>query len=66
MALKMEWAGSGVAGARDVPVGGEVILGGDFFWQYFYYGILILIYSLCYLCFAKLLLNIRKLYCKST
>ncbi|XP_063825275.1 cell adhesion molecule Dscam2-like [Ostrinia nubilalis] len=26
--LKLEWAGSGVAGARDVPVGGEVILGG--------------------------------------
>ncbi|XP_063362199.1 cell adhesion molecule Dscam2-like isoform X1 [Cydia amplana] len=28
VALKLEWAGSGVAGARDVPVGGEVILGG--------------------------------------
>ncbi|KAJ0177118.1 hypothetical protein K1T71_007127 [Dendrolimus kikuchii] len=28
VALKLEWAGSGLAGARDVPVGGEVILGG--------------------------------------
>ncbi|XP_038212053.1 Down syndrome cell adhesion molecule-like protein Dscam2 [Zerene cesonia] len=28
VALKLEWAGSGVSGARDVPVGGEVILGG--------------------------------------
>lgn len=28
VALRLEWAGSGVAGARDVPVGGEVILGG--------------------------------------
>ncbi|CAG4980130.1 unnamed protein product [Colias eurytheme] len=28
VALKLEWAGSGVTGARDVPVGGEVILGG--------------------------------------
>lgn len=31
VALKLEWAGSGVAGARDVPVGGEVILGGKYF-----------------------------------
>lgn len=29
VALKLEWAGSGLAGARDVPVGGEVILGGE-------------------------------------
>ncbi|XP_050670945.1 cell adhesion molecule Dscam2-like [Leptidea sinapis] len=28
LALKLEWAGSGVAGTRDVPVGGEVVLGG--------------------------------------
>lgn len=28
VALKLEWAGSGAAGARDIPVGGEVILGG--------------------------------------
>ncbi|CAB3253560.1 unnamed protein product [Arctia plantaginis] len=28
VALKLEWAGSGIAGSRDVPVGGEVILGG--------------------------------------
>lgn len=33
MALKLEWAGSGVAGTRDVPVGGEVILGGEYFIQ---------------------------------
>lgn len=29
VALKLEWAGSGIAGSRDVPVGGEVILGGE-------------------------------------
>ena len=28
MTLKLEWSGTGAAGARDVPVGGEVILGG--------------------------------------
>lgn len=28
VALKLEWAGSGAAGARDIPIGGEVILGG--------------------------------------
>ncbi|XP_045771663.1 Down syndrome cell adhesion molecule-like protein Dscam2 [Maniola jurtina] len=28
VALKLEWGGTGVSGARDVPVGGEVILGG--------------------------------------
>lgn len=28
VALKLEWIGSGAAGARDIPVGGEVILGG--------------------------------------
>ncbi|CAG9094267.1 unnamed protein product [Plutella xylostella] len=28
VALRLEWAGSGAAGARDVPIGGEVILGG--------------------------------------
>ncbi|XP_041978184.1 Down syndrome cell adhesion molecule-like protein Dscam2 isoform X2 [Aricia agestis] len=28
VALKLEWIGSGATGARDVPVGGEVILGG--------------------------------------
>ncbi|KAI5651983.1 immunoglobulin domain-containing protein [Phthorimaea operculella] len=28
VALKLEWVGSGLTGARDVPVGGEVILGG--------------------------------------
>ncbi|CAH2037690.1 unnamed protein product, partial [Iphiclides podalirius] len=28
VALKLEWAGSGALGARDVPVGGEVILSG--------------------------------------
>lgn len=28
VALRLEWAGAGIVGARDVPVGGEVILGG--------------------------------------
>lgn len=30
VALKLEWAGSGAAGARDIPIGGEVILGGKY------------------------------------
>lgn len=28
VALRLEWAGAGSVGARDVPIGGDVILGG--------------------------------------